>query len=564
MAEKLKVSEKVKDTVSRLANKFKISFSSSPEEEKLNTPTETLGAIYKLLVENRQTAKDIHNMEKKEHKSVLNQSRLRQRELIKALSFKPKKQTVVQTQPTTPSTTPTPKPNTGVGNKPSGANKQSPAGKPANQQQAPAKEVKKEAPAKEAPAKEAPKRESPPKEEPKKEAPKREEPKKEAPPKEAPKKEEPPKEAPPKEAPKKEAPKKEAPKKEEPPKEAPKAEKLKKKKPDKKVEKETPAPPAATGASTAAKVVVGAGAVVAGSNALAGSNTAESIAKYESKSSSPRKGARKWKNDSEYNAYNKGTIENKTVGADFVNGESVIDFSQMTIAEYLRRSKLKDENKLFAVGRYQIIPDTMKGLLTHHPEIDINTTTLSPATQDLLFGTLISKSNKLVQDYIDGKNVSRDDAVMQLAHTFASIGVPYRVWRNENSRTDKKGNKKIIWDARWIEKGESYYSGAGGNKAHNSPEEMGAALDRDRENTLKNKKAQPAGGNQNGQNLQSQSISTNDAKQKEMHDRWVAWKNQNDRTVSVTNQNPNGATPVQNTEKHDDRPAILKKAGNAK
>lgn len=202
---------------------------------------------------------------------------------------------------------------------------------------------------------------------------------------------------------------------------------------------------------TAEKVIIGAAAVtgmLAGREALA-----SNISKYESGKAG-------------YNAYNKGTVGNKMIPSD-----KPIDFSKMTISEYLRRGALEtgDPDRLFAVGRYQIIPKTMRGLI-EKLKIDPEKTYLDPPTQDLLFTKGLTKAlRKQVDDYITGKSDDKDAAILELAKEFASVGVPY----------DMQVGKKQL------KKGDSYYSGVGGNKAHNSPEEVGAALDADRAKNLK-------------------------------------------------------------------------------
>ncbi|NBP03652.1 MAG: hypothetical protein EBU90_26865, partial [Proteobacteria bacterium] len=143
-----------------------------------------------------------------------------------------------------------------------------------------------------------------------------------------------------------------------------------------------PTPPAAVQAtpavSTATKVAVGAALATTATASFAAGPLAENIVAHESKVSSPlsrdgRKMATKWKNNTEYNAYNKGT----KIAADFdEKGESVIDFSKMTIEEYLKRGAIKDPKnpkKIFAMGRYQIIPSTME-YLVKELKIDPKTT----------------------------------------------------------------------------------------------------------------------------------------------------------------------------------------------
>jgi len=167
-----------------------------------------------------------------------------------------------------------------------------------------------------------------------------------------------------------------------------------------------------------------------------------------------------------YNAYNKGTVGNKMIPSD-----KPIDFSKMTISQFLKRGSLKsgDPERLFAVGKYQIIPATMKDLVKQL-KLDPDKTYLDPKTQDLLFNEgLVGTRRKKVDDYIKGRSDDRDGAILQLAQEFASVGVPYPAGKAKK-------------------RGESYYSGVGGNKAHNSPEEVGKALDLDRAKFLSNNK----------------------------------------------------------------------------
>jgi hypothetical protein len=170
-----------------------------------------------------------------------------------------------------------------------------------------------------------------------------------------------------------------------------------------------------------------------------------------------------------YNAYNKGTVGNKMIGSD-----KPVDFSKMTIAEYLKRGDLKagDPNRLFAVGKYQIVPETMKQLVKAL-KLDPDKTLLDATTQDLLFTEgLIKQKRQNVADYLAGRSDNRDAAILDLAMEFASVGVPYPAGKAKR-------------------RGESFYAGIGGNQAHNSPDAVGAALDADRQ---KNKPSAAAGG----------------------------------------------------------------------
>ena len=170
-----------------------------------------------------------------------------------------------------------------------------------------------------------------------------------------------------------------------------------------------------------------------------------------------------------YNAYNKGTVGNKMIGSD-----KSVDFSKMTIDEYLRRAGLAKDNpdRLFAVGKYQIIPDTMRDIVSQLG-LDTATTVLDATTQELLFSRgLIGIKRPLVDQFIKGKSDDLDGAILQLAQEFASIGVPYPA-----------GKAK--------QRGESYYSGIGGNKARTSPDVVAQALQAERQ---KNMQSAAAGG----------------------------------------------------------------------
>ena len=268
-----------------------------------------------------------------------------------------------------------------------------------------------------------------------------------------------------------------------------------------------PKPPVSTGISTAAKVItaVGVGAL-AGKEALA-----ENISKYESKGAGG------------YNAYNKGTVGNKMIGAD-----KPIDFSKMTISEFLRRGALKtgDPDRLFAVGRYQIIPTTMQGLVKKL-KLDPDKTYLDPETQDSLFSNgLVGIVRKKVDDYIKGLSDDKDAAILELAKEFASVGVPF----------DMMVGKKQL------KKGDSYYSGVGGNKAHNSPEEVGAALDADRLKKLGATKpalSENVSKYETGQKVAEASVANQELKKQRTSGTTVAIDNTQTNVSTMGNQSPN-------------------------
>ena len=220
--------------------------------------------------------------------------------------------------------------------------------------------------------------------------------------------------------------------------------------------------PLSIGGSSTAPTVAGANAELTKYAKISGANNkslgfsalAENITKFES--------GQQGYAGTGYNAYNRGTVGNKMIGAD-----KPIDFSKMTVAEYLQHGRLKsgDPDKIFAVGKYQIIPATMEGLVKKLG-LDPGKTILDKDTQDLLFNEgLIKQARPNVASYLEGKSNNRDLAILDLAKEFASVGVPYPAGKA-------------------TARGESYYAGIGGNKAHNPPEAVGAALDADRKTKI--------------------------------------------------------------------------------
>ena len=289
------------------------------------------------------------------------------------------------------------------------------------------------------------------------------------------------------------------------------------------------------------------GVAVATTAALMGKETlAANIAKYESRGSSGKSFG-----GNEYNAYNKGTVGDKIIPAD-----KPIDFSKMTISEFLRRGSLNpgDPDRLFAIGRYQIIPNTMKNLITKL-KIDPDKTTLDPGIQDLLFSKGLTTSvqgRAAVDDYINGKpGATKDAAILALAKEFASVGVPYDTERVIPAHKNKKG--EMVPEQRIsIKKGQSFYSGLGGNKAHNPPEEVGAALDADRASKLKNKTTTVPPTTDTGAKVDQSSKENADLKEKLNKDK----SSQTTNNTTTTNNQTNNVQPQQRV---DDRPPHIRK-----
>lgn len=127
-----------------------------------------------------------------------------------------------------------------------------------------------------------------------------------------------------------------------------------------------------------------------------------------------------------YNAYNRGTYTDD-VGKERIRGPNgPIDFSQMTLGQVMDRQALPngDDDRVFAVGKYQIIPKTMRGAVAEMG-LDRNQP-FTPALQDKVFSEyLIVDKRPEVADYITGKpGATLAEAQHGLSKEWASFGDP--------------------------------------------------------------------------------------------------------------------------------------------
>ncbi len=161
-------------------------------------------------------------------------------------------------------------------------------------------------------------------------------------------------------------------------------------------------------------------------------------------------------------------ICNKTKGGlQVVRDVKVVD---LTISEIQQKQKDRD---LFAVGRYQLIPNTFNGAVTSL-KLDVNAK-LDEEMQDKIFDEyLIKVKRPKIIAYLEGEG-SVEDAMYTAAQEWASIGVEKGKRISDKIVKDKKG-KVISRTARYAEGGESYYAGDGLNKSHITPEQIKNAL----------------------------------------------------------------------------------------
>ena len=155
-----------------------------------------------------------------------------------------------------------------------------------------------------------------------------------------------------------------------------------------------------------------------------------------------------------YESRNNYNLCNKTKGGLSVVSNLIL--SDYTLGEIQEKQKNRD---LFAVGRYQIIPITMKSAvkklnLKANMQFDEN-------LQDRIFEEyLIDAKRPKIISYLEGDG-SLEDAMYATAKEWASVAV-------EAGKKISKGRTAVG--------GQSYYVGDGLNKAHISTEKIKKAL----------------------------------------------------------------------------------------
>ena len=122
----------------------------------------------------------------------------------------------------------------------------------------------------------------------------------------------------------------------------------------------------------------------------------------------------------------------------------------------------KGKANLFAVGRYQLIPCTLKYTTASIEDLDVRMV-YSPEVQDAFGVFLLFVKRPVVGEYLLGEHDDIKEAGQELAKEFASIPIQY-----SNGR---------------CRRGQSYYCGdKAGNKAHIAIEDVNKALKQVRKN----------------------------------------------------------------------------------
>ncbi len=160
----------------------------------------------------------------------------------------------------------------------------------------------------------------------------------------------------------------------------------------------------------------------------------------------------------DYNIFNRGTVGKYK----WTSGRE--DISKRTVDEWIDSGDLSGDNinKRFAMGKYQIIPETLAGIkksmkLTGSENI-------TNELQELIFKEHFVKPTIIYKAITSGDNKTITEACMRIAKIWASVGVPYA--------TTRTAKNKVIS----LSKGSSYWAGVGGNKAHTPSESVIKAL----------------------------------------------------------------------------------------
>jgi len=159
------------------------------------------------------------------------------------------------------------------------------------------------------------------------------------------------------------------------------------------------------------------------------------------------KGESKTYND--HNYYTSGGLKGFIEGG-YGTKYSLLDkpLSEYTIGEVMNfQSRGRDtKGQLFATGRYQIIPATLKGI-SKTLNLPLSTK-YDKKTQDLMGLTLLTERSP-IKDYVTSKNednkANLENAAKSVAMIWSSVGVPF----------DMQGSRQSV------KKNQSYYSGGG-------------------------------------------------------------------------------------------------------
>ena len=161
------------------------------------------------------------------------------------------------------------------------------------------------------------------------------------------------------------------------------------------------------------------------------------------------------------NSVNRGNAGDTPGGAKSILGKNLTD---MTVDDVFAAQRA---DRVRAVGKYQIIPDTMVGFVRYLKSKDIDTSTakFDERIQDMFFQYVIDIKRPSIGRYIRGESDNRAAAAQAFAREFASVGAAF---------------PESIEGYQPAQRGDTLYGGRGNNKASISPATIESALDRAR------------------------------------------------------------------------------------
>lgn len=177
------------------------------------------------------------------------------------------------------------------------------------------------------------------------------------------------------------------------------------------------------------------------------------------------------KGEGGYNSAHSGTIGGKIQNSSnnaVRKGKKLTELTIGEIKEYMDIESPSDKDRLFAVGKFQFIPETFKDTVERMELSDDEVFT--PELQEKMGTDLImnKKGRRKLQTFLyqDEKTIKKstvDEAMLDLAKEFASIPVPYAIKKGEHGD----------WPKVDLKAGDSYYSEgvSGGNAAQHTVQE---------------------------------------------------------------------------------------------
>ena len=180
--------------------------------------------------------------------------------------------------------------------------------------------------------------------------------------------------------------------------------------------------------------------------------------------------------EGDYNSVNRGNAGDTPGGAEAIFGKPL---TEMTVGEV---ASAQQSGQVYAVGKYQIIPDTMTEFL-RGSDVKMGDK-FDQRTQEKFKDYVINVKRPAIGRYLRGESDDRDAAAQAVAREFASVGVT---------------RPETVAGFQPASRGDTLYGGRGNNKASISPDQVASALDADRSATLSPPQApQPANGSQTG------------------------------------------------------------------